>query len=54
MKPLFKMLRTVIGILLAGFTAGVVMLFATYLYLQPQLPSVTHLRDICLQVPLRV
>ncbi len=54
MKPLFKALRLVIGILLAGFTAGVVTLFATYLYLEPQLPSVTHLRDIRLQVPLRV
>ena len=44
MKPLFKALRVVIGILFAGFTAGVVTLFATYLYLEPQLPSVTHLR----------
>ncbi len=44
MKPLLKALRLVIGILFAGFTAGVVTLFATCLYLEPQLPSLTHLR----------
>jgi penicillin-binding protein 1A len=42
MKPLFKAPRLVIGILFAGFTAKVVTLFATCLYLEPQLPSVTQ------------
>ncbi|MHB1239201.1 MAG: penicillin-binding protein 1A [Gammaproteobacteria bacterium] len=54
MKSLFKTLRIFIGILFGGFTASVVLLFAAYLYLEPQLPSVQSLKDIRLQVPLRV
>ncbi len=54
MRYLLKALRLLIGIAFAGFTAAIVTLFALYLYLEPQLPSVARLREVRLQVPLRV
>lgn len=54
MTQLLKALRLLIGTLFAGFTAGIVMLFASYLYIEPRLPGVSHLRAVHLQVPLRI
>ncbi len=54
MNLLFKLLK--IGTLL-GLISGLIAaagIFAAYLYLEPGLPSTVHLRDIRLQVPLRV
>ncbi len=39
---------------LASLCAGLLMLAGTWLYLSPQLPSVSALRDIELQIPMRV
>lgn len=49
-----KALRWIIGLLLAGGLAGAVAVGITYLALAPGLPDVHTLRDIQLQVPLRV
>lgn len=54
MKRLIGLIK--IGIVLGclGVVAGVVSIAAAYYYLKPELPSVKYLRDVRLQVPLRI
>jgi len=54
MKRLIRLIK--IGVILAcfGFIAGVTSIVAAYYYLEPDLPSVESLRDVRLQVPLRI
>jgi len=47
-------LRLLGALVLAGAGAGLIALAAVYLYFAPQLPSADQLRDVELQVPLRV
>ncbi len=49
-----KVFRWIFRLTVAGFVAGIVTIFVTYLVIAPELPDVQSLRDIQLQVPLRV
>ncbi len=49
-----KLLRLVLTALFGVMTAALVLVAAAYLYVAPQLPSIEALRDVQLQVPLRV
>jgi penicillin-binding protein 1A len=54
MKILLRLLRLLLA---AGFTllvAGIVVAVAAYFYIEPQLPPIERLKDVQLQVPLRV
>ena len=55
MKPLFKKLVTIFG---ASFLTLVLLgafgLLAAYIYITPRLPEIDTLKDVKLQVPLRV
>lgn len=53
-RKLLLALRLAIGAAFAAATAGVLVLAAAYLYLAPDLPSVESLKQVQLQVPLRV
>jgi len=46
--------RLVLAIMLAGFGTAVLALLGCYQYLQPSLPDVAAIRDLRLQVPLRI
>ncbi|NIP72108.1 MAG: penicillin-binding protein 1A [Gammaproteobacteria bacterium] len=50
----FRVLRVTLAAAFAAATAGVLALAAAYLYLAPQLPSIESLKDVRLQVPLRI
>ncbi len=54
MSPTLKWLRAGLVALFGFFVAGLVVTLGVYLYLAPQLPSIEALRDVRLQVPLRV
>ena len=47
-------LNTIFKLILAGFFASILVVCATILYLAPQLPDVEQIRDVRLQVPLKV
>lgn len=49
-----KLLRLVLTALFGVMTAALVLIAAAYIYIAPQLPSIETLRDVQLQVPLRV
>jgi penicillin-binding protein 1A len=46
--------RLVFAIMLSGFGTAVLAVFGCYQYLQPSLPDVAAIRDLRLQVPLRI
>jgi penicillin-binding protein 1A len=50
----FRILRFLLATGFAVFTAGVLVLAAAYFYIAPQLPPIERLKDVQLQVPLRV
>ncbi|MEW6353212.1 MAG: penicillin-binding protein 1A [Pseudomonadota bacterium] len=54
MKVFFKLFSLALASVFALFTLGVVLAGGVYLYLAPQLPSTESLKDVQLQVPLRV
>jgi penicillin-binding protein 1A len=54
LRRLLKILRFGFAALFAATTAGAILLGAAYLYLAPKLPSIENLKDVQLQVPLRV
>mgnify|MGYP002713023818 FL=1 len=54
MQKFLKFLRISLKIFFAGAVFGVACLIALYLYLEPKLPSIEGLKDVQLQVPLRV
>jgi len=54
MKFFLKFLRFSLIWLFSGFTAGVLLLAGTYIYLAPNLPEIDTLKDVQLQTPLRV
>ena len=49
-----KILRVILATGFAVFTAGVVVAAAAYFYIAPQLPPIERLKEVQLQVPLRV
>ena len=49
-----KILRVFLATGFAVFTAGVVVVAAAYFYIAPQLPPIERLKEVQLQVPLRV
>lgn len=54
MRPLFKFLSFILAGAFGIFTLGIIILGGAYIVLAPQLPSIDSLRDVRLQVPLRV
>ncbi len=54
MKRKSAVFRTVLAILAGLSVVAVVVVFGGYLYLTPKLPTIDHLKDVQLQVPLRV
>jgi len=54
MKRLIRLIKIGITLICFGFITGVTTLVAAYYYLEPELPSVESLRDVRLQVPLRI
>ena len=54
MKFLLKFLATLLASVFGALTLVILGLLAAYLYLAPQLPSVETLKDVHLQVPLRI
>ncbi len=54
MNVSLRILRVLLATAFALFTAGVLVAGATYLYIAPQLPSIERLKDVQLQVPLRI
>lgn len=54
MKLLLKMIKGLLSLLMLGLTLGTVAVVAVYLHLEPKLPSIENLREVELQVPLRV
>ena len=54
MKLLSKLIKLSVGLATIGFFLGTASLIGTYLYLEPDLPPVEQLREIRLQVPLRI
>ncbi len=53
-RRLLRLLRWLVAGLFAGALAGTLVLVGAYLYLGPKLPSIESLKDVRLQVPLRV
>jgi len=49
-----KLIRTLFGVVFTGLFLASIALLALYLYLEPRLPSIEELREVRLQVPLRV
>jgi len=47
-------LNIIFKLILAGFLASILVVCSTILYLAPQLPAVEQLRDVRLQIPLKV
>ncbi len=54
MKRLIKLIKIGIIFVSLGFLAGLLLLATAYYYIEPELPSVESLRDVRLQVPLRI
>ncbi|MCO6413111.1 MAG: penicillin-binding protein 1A [Thiogranum sp.] len=54
MTLLFRALRFILAIGFAAITAGVIAFAAAWLYIAPQLPDVEQLKNVQLQVPLRI
>lgn len=54
MKLLLKLIKLGAGLTIVGLFLGTITLIGSYLYLQPELPAVEQLRDVRLQVPLRI
>ncbi|MEO7558383.1 MAG: transglycosylase domain-containing protein, partial [Gammaproteobacteria bacterium] len=54
MRPLYKFLSFILAGAFGIFTLGIIILGGAYITLAPQLPSIDSLRDVRLQVPLRV
>ncbi len=54
MKLLLKIIKGFLSLLMLGLTLGTVAVVAVYLHLEPKLPSIDNLREVELQVPLRV
>ncbi len=54
MKWLFKIIKGLLSLIMLGLTIGTFALVAVYLHLEPKLPSIENLREVELQVPLRV
>jgi len=54
MKSLYKIVKYLFSFFFGLFVIGAGGLIAAYLYLEPDLPSIETLKDIRLQVPLRV
>jgi len=54
MQTLLRIARFTLRAVLGMVTAGVLLTAAAYLYLAPTLPSIESLKDVQLQVPLRV
>lgn len=54
MKILLRLLRLVLAAGFTLFVAGIVVAIAAYFYIEPQLPPIERLKDVQLQVPLRV
>ncbi len=54
MKRLIGLIKIGTVLVSLGVVAGAASIVAAYYYLEPELPSVTHLRDVRLQVPLRI
>ncbi len=54
MRPLYRFLSFILAGAFGIFTLGIIILGGVYITLAPQLPSTDILRDVRLQVPLRV
>ncbi len=54
MKWLFRIFKGLLSLLMLGLTIGTIAVVAVYLHLEPKLPSIENLREVELQVPLRV
>jgi penicillin-binding protein 1A len=54
MKWPLRLFKLALGLALAGALGAAVLIGGVYYYLEPQLPSIENLRDMRLQVPLRV
>ncbi len=54
MTLLLRIFRYLMATGFALFTAGLIVLIAAYFYIAPQLPPIDRLKDVQLQVPLRV
>ncbi len=54
LRRAFKFLRLAVAVAFAAATAGALLLGVAYLYMAPKLPSIDSLKDVRLQVPLRV
>jgi len=54
MTLLLRSFRYLLATGFALFTAGLIVLIAAYFYIAPQLPPIDRLKDVQLQVPLRV
>ncbi|MEW8120170.1 MAG: penicillin-binding protein 1A [Candidatus Thiodiazotropha endolucinida] len=54
MKSFYRLLRYLVYFLFGLSLIGAVTLFGAYLYLEPKLPSIETLKDVRLQVPLRI
>ncbi len=54
MKLSLRFFRYLLATGFAFFTAGLVVLVAAYFYIAPQLPPINRLKDVQLQVPLRI
>lgn len=54
MKVLLRVIRFLLATGFAVLTAGLVVLVAAYFYIAPQLPDIERLKEVQLQVPLRV
>ncbi|MET0027752.1 MAG: penicillin-binding protein 1A [Candidatus Thiodiazotropha sp.] len=54
MKSFYRLLRYLVYFLFGLALMGAAGLYGTYLYLEPKLPSIETLKDVRLQVPLRI
>ncbi|MES9944979.1 MAG: penicillin-binding protein 1A [Candidatus Thiodiazotropha sp.] len=54
MKSFYRLTRYLVYFLFGLSLIGAVTLFGAYLYLEPKLPSIETLKDVRLQVPLRI
>ncbi len=54
MKILLRLLRLLLAAGFTLFVAGLVITIAAYFYIEPQLPPIERLKDVQLQVPLRI
>jgi penicillin-binding protein 1A len=54
MKSFYRLLKYLVLFLFGLTLVGVISLYGIYLYLEPKLPSIETLKDVQLQVPLRI